>query len=305
MTDFHSRGARPAQRTRTPSSCISSRRRRITSRLKPMRNFTSSGERDQFSVEKAYAEIAFTPISIAPSTTSNSECSPCSWPTVRGSPRCLAHRPLPSITIATWRGTSSRGTAGGRAPDGWGVGGRTSRVTPDRLPDRRRPRRPRRSANGALSPAILLSTIGGTPPGGRRERARAPRRRTRRWTGCSFTDAPDPRALQGMFALLIVLDVTILRARRTADRDRLAAGLGRHRHARHVRPRRGAPLGPDAAVGGRGAAAARHGWRSACNGSATPPPRARLFIVLPAFWLARIFGRAGWAGRARRRRCSS
>ena len=65
ITDFHSRGARPAQRTRTPSSCISSRRRRITSRLKPIRNFTSSGERDQFSVEKAYAEIAFTPISIA------------------------------------------------------------------------------------------------------------------------------------------------------------------------------------------------------------------------------------------------
>ena len=78
ITERHSRGARPAQRTRTPSSFISSRRRRITSRLKLIRNRTSSGERDQFSVEKAYAEIAFTPISIAPSTTSNSECSPCS-----------------------------------------------------------------------------------------------------------------------------------------------------------------------------------------------------------------------------------
>jgi hypothetical protein len=53
ITDFHSRGARPAQRTRTPSSCISSRRRRITSRLKPIRKRTSSGERDQFSVENA------------------------------------------------------------------------------------------------------------------------------------------------------------------------------------------------------------------------------------------------------------
>ena len=41
-----------------PRSCISSRRRRTTSRLKPIRNFTSSGERVQFSVEKAYAEIA-------------------------------------------------------------------------------------------------------------------------------------------------------------------------------------------------------------------------------------------------------
>jgi hypothetical protein len=33
----------------------SSRRRRITSRLNPMRKRTSSGERFQFSVENAYA----------------------------------------------------------------------------------------------------------------------------------------------------------------------------------------------------------------------------------------------------------
>src|SRR3954453_4409839 len=71
--------------------------------------------------------MALTPISMAPSTTSNSACSPRSWPAVRGSPRCLAQRPLPSITIATWRGTSSGGSCGGRAPDGGGVGGRTSR----------------------------------------------------------------------------------------------------------------------------------------------------------------------------------
>ena len=121
ITDFHRRGARPAQRTFTPSSCISSRRRRITSRLKPIRNFTSSGERLQFSVEKAYAEIAFTPISIAPSTTSNSELSPCSCPLVRASPRSLAQRPLPSITIATCSGTRCFGIAGGVAPDGCGV----------------------------------------------------------------------------------------------------------------------------------------------------------------------------------------
>jgi hypothetical protein len=43
-----------------------------------MRNRTSSGERVQFSVEKAYAETAFTPISMAPSTTSKSDDSPCS-----------------------------------------------------------------------------------------------------------------------------------------------------------------------------------------------------------------------------------
>src|SRR5919107_5072842 len=94
----------------------------MTSRLNPMRKRTSSAERDQFSVEKAYAETARTPISMAPSTTSNRLCSPCSWPAVRGSPRWLAHRPLPSMTIATCRGTSARGTAGGRAPEGCGVG---------------------------------------------------------------------------------------------------------------------------------------------------------------------------------------
>ena len=50
--------------------------------------------------------IAFTPISIAPSTTSKSAASPLSWPLVRGRPRALAQRPLPSMVIATCRGTS-------------------------------------------------------------------------------------------------------------------------------------------------------------------------------------------------------
>ena len=53
ITDFHNRLRLPAQRTRTPSSFISSRLRRMTSRLKPIRNFTSSGERFQFSVLNA------------------------------------------------------------------------------------------------------------------------------------------------------------------------------------------------------------------------------------------------------------
>ena len=43
ITLRHSRGRRPAQRTRTPSACISSPRRRMTSRLKPIRKRTSSG----------------------------------------------------------------------------------------------------------------------------------------------------------------------------------------------------------------------------------------------------------------------
>ena len=94
-----------------------------------MRNLTSSGERLQFSVENAYAEIARTPISIPPSTTSKSELSPSSCPLVRGSPRSLAHRPLPSMTMATCRGTRSFGISGGLAPDGCGLGARTWRLT--------------------------------------------------------------------------------------------------------------------------------------------------------------------------------
>jgi hypothetical protein len=54
------------------------RRRRSTSRLNPMRKRTSSGERFQFSVENAYAEMCFTPISMAPATTSSSDASPAS-----------------------------------------------------------------------------------------------------------------------------------------------------------------------------------------------------------------------------------
>src|SRR5918995_1769506 len=56
-------------------------------------------------------------------TPSSSAASPASWPLVRGRPRELAQRPLPSMTMATWRGIRSRAMAGGRAPDGWGKGG--------------------------------------------------------------------------------------------------------------------------------------------------------------------------------------
>src|SRR5262245_10573712 len=127
MTLFHSRPGRPDHNTRTPRSTSWSLRRRITSRLKPMRKRTSSGERFQFSVENAYADRYGMPSSIAPSITSNSEASPASWPFVRGRPRDLAHRPLPSMTIATCRGTNSRGIAGGVTPDGCGAGGRNMR----------------------------------------------------------------------------------------------------------------------------------------------------------------------------------
>src|SRR6478752_3558510 len=113
---------RPTQRMRMPSSSISSRRRRMTSRLKFMRNFTSSGERFQFSVENAYSERFLTPISMQPLRTSMTTPSPTLWPSVRGSPRSLAQRPFPSITTATCLGTSSPGIFGGVAPEGCGSG---------------------------------------------------------------------------------------------------------------------------------------------------------------------------------------
>jgi hypothetical protein len=53
MTLRQSFGGVGPHRIRTPSSASSFRRRRITSLLNPMRNRTSSGERRQFSVEKA------------------------------------------------------------------------------------------------------------------------------------------------------------------------------------------------------------------------------------------------------------
>ena len=53
MTLRHRRGREPTHRIRTPIALRFSRRRRTTSRLKPIRKRTSSGERFQFSVEKA------------------------------------------------------------------------------------------------------------------------------------------------------------------------------------------------------------------------------------------------------------
>ncbi|SIN32603.1 Uncharacterised protein [Mycobacteroides abscessus subsp. abscessus] len=73
------------------------------------------------------------PISMAPQTMSIMVASPILWPSVRGSPRARAQRPLPSITTATWRGISSLGIAGGTAPDGcFGAG--CGRVPPGPTP---------------------------------------------------------------------------------------------------------------------------------------------------------------------------
>ena len=113
MTERHSRGLRPAQRTRTPQSLSWSRRRCSTSRLNPIRKRTSSGLRFQFSVENAYTLRCLTPIWMAPATTSSSAASPALWPSMRVRPLPLAQRPLPSMTMATCSGTAPAGIAGG------------------------------------------------------------------------------------------------------------------------------------------------------------------------------------------------
>ncbi len=76
MTLRHIRGREPTQRIRTPMSLRFSRRRRTTSRLKPIRNRTSSVLRFQFSVENAYTVRCLTPISMAPHVMSISTASP-------------------------------------------------------------------------------------------------------------------------------------------------------------------------------------------------------------------------------------
>src|SRR5215472_8090571 len=61
--------------------------------------------RCQFSAEKAYRVRYSTFNSPQPSTHSRTACAPASWPLMRGNPRDLAQRPLPSMMIAIWRGT--------------------------------------------------------------------------------------------------------------------------------------------------------------------------------------------------------
>src|SRR4051812_35435283 len=96
---------RPMNRTRTPRSFRSSRRRSRSDSLKRIRKRTSSSGRRQFSVENAYTVIHLSPSSRPPSTVSKRASSPAAWPSVRFRPRCCAQRPLPSMTMATWRGT--------------------------------------------------------------------------------------------------------------------------------------------------------------------------------------------------------
>jgi hypothetical protein len=55
------------------------------------------------SAEKAYSVSAAMPSPGAASTERRTASAPARWPATRGNPRRVAQRPLPSITMATWR----------------------------------------------------------------------------------------------------------------------------------------------------------------------------------------------------------
>ena len=62
---------------------------------------TSSRERDQFSVENEYTVSSRTPRSTASRSRALTASAPARCPSMTGSPRACAQRPLPSVMIAT------------------------------------------------------------------------------------------------------------------------------------------------------------------------------------------------------------
>src|SRR2546426_282966 len=82
------------------SSAVSVRRWRANRRIKVE---TSAAGRLQLSDENAYSVSAVMPQPGAIRTTRRTASAPARWPAARGRPRRVAQRPLPSMTMATWR----------------------------------------------------------------------------------------------------------------------------------------------------------------------------------------------------------
>src|SRR5262245_51568290 len=97
----------PITRTRTLLPCNSARSLRMKRRSRPMRSRTSAGGRDQFSELNEKMVRMPTPSSPAARTVRRSASTPRRWPSLRGSPRAAAQRPLPSMMMATCRGASN------------------------------------------------------------------------------------------------------------------------------------------------------------------------------------------------------
>src|SRR5687767_14459607 len=99
-------------RMRTPSFASLVRYLDTATSTRLIRPETSSVGRFQFSDENAKTVRYSMPRSAQASTVRTSASTPCLWPKNRGMQRFLAQRPLPSMTIATWRGTLARESAG-------------------------------------------------------------------------------------------------------------------------------------------------------------------------------------------------
>src|SRR5712671_5317711 len=94
-------------RTCTPFWCSSTRSLRMKRRSNPMRSRISDGGRDQFSELKEKMVRTPMPRSPAARTVRRNASTPRRWPSARGSPRAAAQRPLPSMMMATCRGTAN------------------------------------------------------------------------------------------------------------------------------------------------------------------------------------------------------
>ncbi len=92
---------RPMKRIRTPSSCNSGVSSSIRRPIIAIRPWTSSGGRTQFSVENEYTVSSSMPKSTASRSRALTASAPASCPASAGRPRRFAHRPLPSVMIAT------------------------------------------------------------------------------------------------------------------------------------------------------------------------------------------------------------
>src|SRR5438105_9226152 len=97
----------PTMRMRTPRSASLVRYLAIATSASPIRPDTSSVGRFQFSDENANTVRYSMPRSAQPSTVLTSVSTPALWPKKRGMKRFRAQRPLPSMTMATWRGTAT------------------------------------------------------------------------------------------------------------------------------------------------------------------------------------------------------
>src|SRR5262249_11417573 len=116
----------PVTRTRPPLRCRSARSWRMKRRSSPISSRISAGGRDQFSALNEKMVRNPMPRSPAARTVRRSASTPRRCPSPRGSPRAAAQRPLPSMMMATCRGTAMSPTSPARSGSFLVLGPRTS-----------------------------------------------------------------------------------------------------------------------------------------------------------------------------------